>query len=247
MGALRDRYSKGRGQGGGILTAGFALWTLDAGAYEVGESDDITGAVTGYLLKYQRGLKHWRHTGQRPPSSGSDFTATYVALRGLSSFGTDEQRDAITERNKTVHDWLTKNLPADTEDHVFRLRSLRLIGTQEEVKEAATAIIDLQGEDGGWSQNTELKSGAYATGSVVASLIETEAVSYEHPAIRRGISFLINDQKEDGSWHVTTRAKPFQEYYESGFPHDLDQFISIAASSWATIALARSLPSDEEE
>ena len=31
-------------------------------------------------------------------------------------------------------------------------------------------------------------------------------------------------------------------YFESGFPHGKDQFISIAASSWATTALALSLP-----
>jgi hypothetical protein len=37
---------------------------------------------------------------------------------------------------------------------------------------------------------------------------------------------------------VKSRSKPFQPYYESGFPHAKDQFISIAASGWATAALA---------
>ena len=44
-----------------------------------------------------------------------------------------------------------------------------------------------------------------------------------------------------GTWHVVTHAKPIQTYYESGFPHAADQFISITATAWATLALAGSL------
>ena len=54
---------------------------------------------------------------------------------------------------------------------------------------------------------------------------------------QRGVKFLLGDQLEDGSWHVRSRSKPFQTYYESGFPHGKDQFISMHASSWATLAL----------
>ena len=58
------------------------------------------------------------------------------------------------------------------------------------------------------------------------------------PVYRRGLRFLIRTQLADGSWHVRSRSKPFQTYYESGFPHGKDQFISITASGWATAALA---------
>ena len=34
-----------------------------------------------------------------------------------------------------------------------------------------------------------------------------------------------------------SRSNPFQPYYESGFPYGKNQFISIAASGWATTAL----------
>ena len=36
---------------------------------------------------------------------------------------------------------------------------------------------------------------------------------------------------------MKSRSKPFQPYYESGFPHAKDQFISISASGWATATL----------
>ncbi len=45
--------------------------------------------------------------------------------------------------------------------------------------------------------------------------------------------------------YVKTRAKPFQTHFESGFPHGKDQFISIAASSWATMALVLTLPESQ--
>ena len=45
-------------------------------------------------------------------------------------------------------------------------------------------------------------------------------------------------QLPDGSWHVASRAPKFQPYFQSGFPHDHDQWISSAATSWGAIALS---------
>jgi N-acyl-D-amino-acid deacylase len=41
---------------------------------------------------------------------------------------------------------------------------------------------------------------------------------------------------------VKSRSKPFQAYFETGFPHEKDQFISSHASSWAVVALALACP-----
>lgn len=42
----------------------------------------------------------------------------------------------------------------------------------------------------------------------------------------------------DRSWHVVTRSKPIQKYFESGFPHGADQLIdrSIGLDAVATSA-----------
>jgi len=50
---------------------------------------------------------------------------------------------------------------------------------------------------------------------------------------------LLSTQLEDGSWHVGTRTIPLQPYFDSEFPHERDQFVSAAATNWATMALAR--------
>jgi len=48
---------------------------------------------------------------------------------------------------------------------------------------------------------------------------------------------LLNTQMEDGSWYVKTRALAVQPYFDNGFPHGVDQWISAAGTSWATMAL----------
>ena len=87
-----------------------------------------------------------------------------------------------------------------------------------------------------------MASDPYATGQVLCCLYVVGAVDRDHAVFRRGIEYLLQKQCEDGSWQVKTRSKPIQTYFESGFPHGKSQFISIAGSSWATMALLLSLP-----
>jgi hypothetical protein len=42
---------------------------------------------------------------------------------------------------------------------------------------------------------------------------------------------------------VVSRAVKFQPYFQSGFPHDHDQWISAAGTAWAAMALAYAMPS----
>jgi N-acyl-D-amino-acid deacylase len=233
-------YLEGRGQGGRVITAGYALWALEAGG---SESNEITTAVTGFLADYQKEVGHWKQAGRRPPSSGSEFMTTYVALRGLDAFGTDKQAEKIDERKKVARKWLLETTPKDTEDRVFRLRALTYVEADDkDLKRAASELLKTQRDDGGWAQKSDMESDAYATATALVSLRRAGGVAADDPAFQRGIKFLLDNQLDDGSWHVVTRAKPFQTYYETGFPHKKDQFISIAASSWATLALLLSLP-----
>lgn len=54
---------------------------------------------------------------------------------------------------------------------------------------------------------------------------------------QRGINYLLADQAADGAWLVLSRSYPLQKQFESGFPYGHNQWISAAASSWATMAL----------
>ena len=236
----RANYLKGRGQGGQVDTAGYALWTLELGGWK---PDATTAAVAEYLLLHNRDLTHWRTTSRRPPSEASAFTTSYVAVRALQTFGTAAQKERIGRRLRTVRDWLAGAAARDTEDRVFRLWALkRLEAEPEEVEEAARELLVTQRPDGGWGQLEGRKSDAYATGTALVALHQAAGLPTNDPVYRRGVSYLLTTQLGDGSWHVRSRSRPFQTYFETGFPHGKDQFISLAATGWATTALALSLP-----
>jgi hypothetical protein len=57
-------------------------------------------------------------------------------------------------------------------------------------------------------------------------------------AYRKGVDFLLRTQLEDGSWYVRSRSPKFQPYFQSGFPHDHDQWISSSATAYAVLGLA---------
>src|SRR5881396_2039441 len=119
----RTNYLAGNGQGGQALTAGYALWTLEMGGWK---SDETTDAVAEFLLKFQNDLDHWKPQTVRPPSEESLFTVSYVALRGLKMFGTTGQQERIAQRTAQLRQWLLKTAARETEDRVFRLRSLHV-------------------------------------------------------------------------------------------------------------------------
>lgn len=236
----RTNYLAGKGQGGQTDTAGYALWALANGGWK---PDATTAAVAEYLLVWQKNLEHWKPQSRRPPSEQSLFTSTHAALRGMKDFGTEAQRERINQRVAQVRSWLLKTPATDTEDRVFRLRALPLAGaTEAEVRQAMQDLLATQQADGGWTQLPELGTDAYATGTVLVALHQAGGLATTADAFRRGLRYLVNQQLPDGSWLVKTRSKPIQTYYESGYPHGTNQFISITAAGWATTALALALP-----
>ena len=236
----KQRYAEGQGQGGQVDTAGYALWALDDGGWK---PDETTVAVAEYFLLRQKDREHWQSESNRPPTEQSLFTSTFVALRGLKVFGVPEQKERIDARIAQVRQWLLKTVPEDTEDRVFRLRALRLIDAGDEVvRQAAADLRMTQRENGGWAQLAEMDSDAYATGTALVALHESGGLATDDPVYGKGIGYLVSGQLEDGSWHVKSRSKPFQTYFESRYPHGKDQFISIAAASWATMAITLALP-----
>lgn len=236
----RENYLQGKGQGGKADTAGYALFALELGGWK---PDATTEAVVEYLLKHNEDLDHWRSSGSRPPSEDSDFTPTYLALRALQKWGVAPQKERIARRFEKVRGWLVKAAARDTEDRVFRMWALQAAGAgKKEIRAAQRDLARSQRSDGGWGQTEKMASDAYATGTVLVALHQAGGMPTGDPVYQRGVAFLVKTQLADGSWLVRSRSHPFQEYYESGFPHGKDQFISMAASAWATTALALACP-----
>jgi hypothetical protein len=124
----------------------------------------------------------------------------------------------------------------------MQLLGLKWANSDVTNREARTReLIDAQRPDGGWAQTPYLSSDAYATGQALYALSEM-GVAISDPTLKRGAEFLLHTQDRDGSWYVKSRAMKIQPYFESGFPHGHDQWISQAATSWATMALTLTAP-----
>lgn len=241
----QQKFLDGKGTGGQVDTAGYALWTLDRGDYAPNE---VTSAVAEYLLLFQKDADYWKVGSNRPPSEASSITTSYLAIRGLERYATEEQQPSAKERRKKALKWFIQVEAKDNEDRVFRLRALHTLAADAaEIKRAGEQLASRQGDDGGWSQLDGGESDAYATATALVALFEAKHWTAESPSYRQGLRYLLSQQQEDGSWKVTSRSKPFQAYFESGYPHGKDQFISITAGSWATIALAYALPTKAEK
>ncbi len=238
-----EGYRAGKGQAGQVFMAGYALWALD---YVDWPADDTTAAVAEYFLKSHAEDDHWTTKTQRPPSEGSPFAATFLGLMSLDRYGTREQQTRIAERRERALVWLSQTPAVETEDRVFRLWSLHAAGASAaEIERAASDVLDLQQRHGGWAQKESMTADAYATGAALVALHQAGGIRIDNPRYQRGLRYLLDVQAKDGTWHVASRSVPFQAYYESGYPYGDDQFISMSAASWATLALTLGLPEVE--
>ncbi|MEQ1829085.1 MAG: dienelactone hydrolase family protein [Pirellula sp.] len=234
-----ETYKEGKGQGGGIDTAGYALWSIEDGGRA---PDEVSDAVIGWMLKAQTADGFWKATSSRPPTQGSRFTSSYLALRALSAFGREKDNEQIHNAKKVASSWMLRTAATDHEDLVFQiLSSLYTDMASDRIEGLIADLMKSQRQDGGWAQKAVMESDAYATGTALYALNRT-GTAISDPVWKRGIEYLVKTQHENGSWHVVTRSNPIQTYYETGFPHAKDQFISSYATAWATICLLYSLP-----
>lgn len=103
-------------------------------------------------------------------------------------------------------------------------------------------MLKQQTDDGAWSQLPGQRPGdAYATGTALFAL-RRAGLAANDPVYRKAVNYLLSTQKEDGSWFVETRSRPVQAFFDNGDPGGKSQFISFAATGWATLALLEALP-----
>ena len=197
------------------------------------------------IVKKQQPDGSWEFfaTLRRPPINESQTTdAAWIILALQGEMGPDSPESQRVALSKAIT-WLDAAKLADIhQDKVLKvLRGARSAKPRKAMQSTIDELLALQRADGGWSQSVpELKSDAFATGQTlyVLSLVGYTA---ERPEIKRAIDFLVATQKQDGSWPMTSRASP------NGSPGSATLLtpITCAASSWATLGLARLLPRDK--
>lgn len=216
-----------------------------AGLWASGYNPDIvTDAAVASVVSGQYTDGHWPRyvPAVRAPTGASNIVWTAEAVLALERYGIPARAAEFRERVTRASAWLEKAIPRSTYEYALQLLALSAAGGgNDAVKKVADSLLAQQRSDGGWAGNPNLGSDAHSTGVVLHALRETRFLSAADPAHRRGVQFLLSTQYPDGSWHVRSRAVPFQPYFQSGFPFEHDQWISAAATAWAAEALARSL------
>ncbi len=227
-------------QGDFSLNTGFTLSYLLLGRAAAGyPRNDTTDAMAYNLAGGQSDRGAWRTESHRPPLEDSPVTATALSARALALFGPDGRSQETEERLRRARAWLERVDPHSNEERAMKLLGLGWTGaSQQAIRKAADDLSSQQRPDGGWAQIATIESDAYATGQALVSLQQFGGLSVASAAYRSGTRFLLETQLEDGSWRVETRRRsPGLPYFESGFPHQLHQFISFAGTAWATMAL----------
>jgi aldose sugar dehydrogenase len=232
----RDRVVQNIPIAGAVDTMSYLLLGLAADRYQ---PDEATDAQAMFLKRRQAADGHWPLNTVRPPIESNQIEVTAVSMRAVQLFPPPTQRAAYAEAVDRARMWLTNVRGDVTEERAFRLLGLHWAAAPPSVVDAAAReLLALQEDDGGWAQTQTMASDAYASGEALVALRESGTIAPDDRAYRKGLEFLLRTQIDDGSWIVETRSVPIQAYFESGFPYGVNQWISAAATGWATMALA---------
>jgi hypothetical protein len=208
---------------------------------EAGQEPSLN-LIAEEIVKKQRPDGSWEFfaTLRRPPINESPATdAAWIIMALEGETGPDAPGSRRVALARAIA-WLDAAKPPDLhQEKVLRLLlAIRSGKPRDTMRPAIDELLSLQRADGGWSQTVpEPKSDAFATGQTlyVLSLAGSTA---DRAEIKRGIDFLVATQAPDGSWPMSSRSTP------DGSPGSAKLLtpITCAASSWATMALARLAP-----
>jgi hypothetical protein len=198
--------------------------------------------IAGEIVKKQQPDGSWEFfpTLRRPPINESQTTdAVWILLALQGEMGPDvpkARREALAKGTAWLDAAKGSNLHQDKALKV--LLGVRSGKPRIALQATIDELLALQRADGGWSQTVpDPKGDAFATGQTlyVLSLVGFTA---ERPEIKRALDFLVATQKPDGSWPMISRSTP------DGSPGSAKLLtpITCAASSWATLGLARLVP-----
>src|SRR5437667_64398 len=226
--------------GGGSDTLGYTLMGMAAAG---APADVLTDAHIHYMSLNQYPDGAFRNSSYRPPTEYSPLTTTAVVLRSIKLYPIPGRREEFKERVERAKRWLLSAKAFSPEARSMQLNALADAGAS--ASERAPFVKGLkaaQNQDGSWSQLPDVRADAYATGEALYALHVSGGVPANDPVYQKGVQWLLRNQLADGSWFAPTRAVPVQPHTFESFPNGWHQFVSDAASCWATMALLFTLP-----
>ena len=194
---------------------------------------------------FQKSLKEgvtkdgvWPAGGQLPSqkrekAETSAVSSYWLAFTAHELLSGDTRSSALESFDLDVPEELGAE---STEWYAVRLLLANALQEESRADRLRTALIELQREDGGWGWLVDGDSDALGTGLVIYGLLKS-GVPADHAAITAGRKFLLDSQREDGTWDVRgTKSKK---------QHRTEETAVYWGTTWAVIALAECLSVDE--
>jgi len=237
-----DPRPQGRGLNMGLPMLAVAARSLPS--LSEGQKQSLK-LIAGEIVTKQQSDGSWEFfaTLRRPPINESHTTdAAWIILALQGETGPEApkaQREALSKGVAWLDAVKRSNLHQDKVLKV--LLGIRSGRPRKALQPTIEELLALQRADGGWSQTVpDPKSDAFATGQTLY-VLSLAGFSAGRSEIKRGLDFLVARQKPDGSWPMVSRSTP------DGSPGSAKLLtpITCAASSWATLGLARLVPKEQ--
>jgi len=226
--------------GGGSDTIGYTLAGMAAAG---APADALTDAHIHFISLNQYPDGAFKNLSYRPPLEYSPFTTTALALHAIKLYPIPGRREEFEERLQRAKRWLLLAQAWSTEERAMQLNALADAGASApERVPFVDALKAAQNQDGSWSQLPDTRADAYSTAEVLYALYVSGDMPANDSVYHKGVQWLLRNQLADGSWFAPSRAVPVQPHTFESFPNGWHQFVSDAASSWATMALLFTLP-----
>lgn len=170
----------------------------------------------------------WERGLPRGPMQSTPLTTTAWTLAAINRYMPAERRGAVLA---SARRYLASTKAITVEEKASRLLGQHFAEAPATERDASVkALLATQRPDGSFGD-------AYNTGMALYSLRVGGGLPSSHPAVRRAIAQLLRTQEDDGSWFVNKTARPYNYFFDTGFPGGESQYMSFIATCWATLGL----------
>lgn len=209
------------------------LMTLDTDAVrEMPERAAIVERLAQLISDGQEPEGFWKPGGQlpsqkRPVSETTDVSTMWLTLALMNR---DDANSMVVDKAKQ---WISQSASGkSTEWYAVRLLLARRMNDEQMTSKLVGELRKQQQSDGGWGWIVGETSDALGTGLGLYALIRS-GVARDDPMVKRAQYFLVESQRNDGSWAVKgTKAKKQERVQETAV---------YWGTAWATLGLLSSL------
>jgi hypothetical protein len=206
--------------------------------------NEVWGTYVDLVAAAQSADGSWKPAGQLPgqkrkleeTTDVSTVWQTLALTRELATESDATRKETLqTSVNAATKKFSTRKEAASTEWFVVRLLLALETGDDPATAAATKELLAIQKSDGSWGWLKSDPGDALATGMALYALVKsTEATPRTDEAVQSAIKFLVETQRDDGSWAVKgTKEKKKTKVEETAV---------YWGTTWAAIALLETLP-----